>query len=375
MLNEKPIDYRFKILYAVGMIMVVCGHVGGGGISIISDWFPYGGLHLALFVFCSGYFYRSKAEESVPKYILKKLQSLVVPLYIYTVVYAIIVQISRLKGFEMGGDISFNNIFIAPITNGHQFIYNMGGWFIAPLFMVEVYNIIIRKILKMINKNISEWAFFVISMVSGIAGNQLACMGYLQNWWLVLVRMLYFVPFYEMGILYKGKLEKIDRRIPSFWYFVIVFAVKLAIVYHYGKMLVYTPPWCNDFTEGPVMPIVIGYLGIALWVRIATILEPVIGRSKWINIIADNTYSIMMNQFLGFMIVKTVYAIISKLYIGFSDFDWISYKTDIWWYYIPKGLSYTLIIYVVAGIAFSIIVQKIIDKFAILWTLLDNVRK
>lgn len=159
MLNEKQIDYRFKILYAVGMIMVVCGHAKGGGISIISDWFPYGGLHLALFVFCSGYFYRSKAEESVPKYILKKLQSLIVPLYIYTVVYAIIVQISKLKGFEMGDDISFYNIFIAPITNGHQFIYNMGGWFVAPLFMVEVYNIIIRKILKMINKNISEWVF------------------------------------------------------------------------------------------------------------------------------------------------------------------------------------------------------------------------
>lgn len=107
---------------------------------------------------------------------------------------------------------------------------------------------------------------FVISIVIGIVGNQLACMGYFQNWWLVLVRMFYFVPFYEMGILYKSKLEKIDRRIPSFWYFVIIFAVKLVIVYHYGKMLSYTPSWCNNFTEGPVMPIVIGYLGIALWV-------------------------------------------------------------------------------------------------------------
>lgn len=60
MINEDQIDYRFKILYAVGMIMVVSGHAYGGGISIISDWFPYGGLHLALFVFCSGYFYKSK---------------------------------------------------------------------------------------------------------------------------------------------------------------------------------------------------------------------------------------------------------------------------------------------------------------------------
>lgn len=64
-------DYRFKILYAMGMVMVVCGHTYGG-ISIISDWLPYGGMHLALFVFGSGYFYKSKSEESVMKYIMKK---------------------------------------------------------------------------------------------------------------------------------------------------------------------------------------------------------------------------------------------------------------------------------------------------------------
>lgn len=37
----KSIDYRFKILYAVGMIMVICGHTRGGGISLFSEWFPW----------------------------------------------------------------------------------------------------------------------------------------------------------------------------------------------------------------------------------------------------------------------------------------------------------------------------------------------
>ena len=111
------------------------------------------------------------------------------------------------------------------------------------------------------------------------------------------------------------------------------------------------------------MPIIIGCLEIALWMRIATILEPVIGRSRWINLIADNSYSIMMNQFLGFMVVKTIYAVISIFYVGFADFDWRGYKTNIWWYYIPKGLEYALIIYVIVAIAFSIAVQKVIDSF------------
>lgn len=264
---------------------------------------------------------------------------------------------------KWGGGITFYNIVVAPITSGHQFVYNMGGWFIAPLFMVEIYNILIRRILKLINNNITEWLFFLISIALGILGNLLACMGYLQNWWLVLVRMLYFVPFYELGILYKNRLEKYDKKISSFCYFAMVFSVKLIIVCCYGKMLQYTPSWCNDFTEGPVMPIIIGYLGIALWMRIAIILEPVIGKSKWINLIADNSYSIMMNQFLGFMLVKTIYAVTSLFYAGFADFDWIGYKTNIWWYYIPKGLGHTLIIYVVIGIAFPIAIQKTINGF------------
>ena len=104
------IDYRFKILYALGMIMVVCGHALGGGISIMNDWFPYAGLHLAIFAFSSGYFYKSFSEEHIGKYIIKKIKDLIIPLYIYTFVYGIIVQILKVFGFKIGGDFTLNNL-------------------------------------------------------------------------------------------------------------------------------------------------------------------------------------------------------------------------------------------------------------------------
>ena len=86
------------------------------------------------------------------------------------------------------------------------------------------------------------------------------------------------------------------------------------------------------------MPFVVGVLGIAFWLRMAKILEPALGRSKWVNLIADNTYTIMINQILGFMVAKTVFAVMNK-YMGiFSGFDWGLYKADygylygIWYY-------------------------------------------
>lgn len=68
----------------------------------------------------------------------------------------------------------------------------------------------------------------------------------------------------------------------------------------------------------------------------------------------------MMNQFIGIMIVKTIYGILSKYVETFGDFDWTKYKSDIGWYYVPGGINQSLIIYVVVGIAIPIIIQKIV---------------
>ena len=359
---REKIDYRFKILYALGMIMVVCGHCWGGGISLAGDWFPYGGMHLPLFMFCSGYFYKSSSEMDVKGYVYRKIKTLIIPLYCYTIAYGVIVQLSRLKGFTIGIDWNVYNIVIKPITSGHQFAYNMGGWFIVPLFMVQIYNVMLRKFFSYVKIAVPEAVFFCISIIMGLVGNYFASIGYLGEWRLPIIRMLYFVPFYGLGIFYKAVLEKYDKKIPGIYYFAFIFAAKLEIALIYKKMPAYTPSWCNDFTEGPAMPIIIGILGIAFWLRIATIAEPVMGKNKNVNLIADNTYSIMMNQFLGFMLVKTVYAVFNKFTLWFADFDWIKYKTDIWWYYMPFNIEHTLILYTIAGIVLPIMLQQVINR-------------
>lgn len=67
----------------------------------------------------------------------------------------------------------------------------------------------------------------------------------------------------------------------------------------------------------------------------------------------------MMNQFLGFMLVKAIFALFCKCNLGFFDLN--SFKTNIWYYYIPRNSHYSLTIYVVVGIVFSIIAQNILD--------------
>ena len=85
MRENRKTDYRFKLLYAFAIIMVVLDHADGGGLALKTDWYLYGGLPLPLFVFCSGYFYRDADEENARMYIRRKAKTLLIPMYRYTI--------------------------------------------------------------------------------------------------------------------------------------------------------------------------------------------------------------------------------------------------------------------------------------------------
>lgn len=357
-------DYRFRVLYAIAITMVVIGH-GAGGLHLdLWGLVPYYSCHLAIFAFSSGYFYKPESESHPGPYLAKKAGRLIVPLYLYNLAYGLLVALLGRWGFAIGQDLSWESLLIAPVNNGAQFCYNMGGWFIVPLFMVQAVYVMVRKLIGFISGGkTSEWAVMAVFCVLGLAGNELACRGYYRGNWVILVRMTYFLPFYAMGYLYRTKLEKAAGRVPSVIWFGAVLLSKLLIIAVLGKNPVYTPGWCNDFTDGPLMPLLIGLLGIAFWLRAAELLEPMIGRKRWLNRIAGSTYSIMMNQFLGFMLVKSLFAAGSRFTEALSSFDWGRYKTDIWYFYRPaSGLGLdSSILYLAAGIAVPVLIQRGID--------------
>ena len=357
-------DYRFKLIYAIGMIMVIAGHMKCGIDLTLGGWFPYLGLHLPLFAFASGYFFRDSAVEKPGVYIFRKVKKLLVPLYVYNLVYGLIVYVSGFLGFHIGNLLNIYDLTLGPITDGHQFEYNMAGWYVIPLFMVEVYYVLMRKLFIKKIGAAYEWLVLAISVALGVAGNQIAYLGYNKGWWLVLVRMLYFVPFFALGTFYNRFLEKYERKVPGTILFPALFGIKLILTMYYGKSLVYSPSWC-EFKENGLMPLIVGVLGIFVWLRIATILEPILGRNKYVNLIADNTYSIMINQFIGFMIVKSVYAVIHRSTTLLPDFDMEAYRTDIWYCYLPKGIAQMGIFYLIAGLAFPIGVQMLINRIKV----------
>lgn len=373
--EKKNVNYSFKFLYAIGIILIVAGHCKNGGISLFYEWFTPYAFHLALFTFASGYFYKDDSDKDMKSYIWKKFKKLIIPMYVWNIIYAIFIQIIRLKDFSIGGGFTMYNILIAPLLNGHQFAFTMGLWYVVPLFVIEVLNVLFRKILKLKVKHINEYAVFIISLLLGMFGIYIAANGYNKDWYLFLDRILYLIPFYFLGILYNRQLEKYDK-LNNIMYFSIIFIIQLVTITINGKTIKYTPSWCNNFTNNLISPYIIGATGIFFWLRISKILEPITCNSKVINYIANNTYSIMIHQFLGFFTVNTIFAVCSKFISTMNDFNWIKYKSDVWYLYIPKSLNQWYIIYLIAGISIPLLISYMLNKIKkLLEILIKNIKK
>ena len=356
--SDTKIDYRFKILYALGIFFVVSGHCQNGGISILYDWFPPYAFHLALFTFCSGYFYKSD-NKSIFDYIKGKIKRLVLPYYAWNLFYAVFVVLMSYIGFKIGNKPTLYNFFIEPFLTGHQYMYNLGGWYALSLFLILSVNIILRKLSLRIFKKVNEPIYFLFCLSVGFIGVYFASIGYNTGFFLLIAKFSYLFTFFALGIFYRKVLEKYDNM-SNIVYYSIIFGFVLFIAAFYGMIPAYTPACCNDFKNGPFMPFITALPGIFFWLRTARLLEPFIGKNKYLNLVADHSYSIMINHFLGFMIVKSLGFVITSLAGIQYMFDIYKFQTDIY-YFFTGYMSNFLIIYTAAGIIVPIIISLAIN--------------
>ena len=162
--NKKERNIKFTILSAIGIVLILLGHLDYG-ILTFGGLFPYYSYHVMIFVFVSGYFYKPDDEANPLQFVIRKAKRLLLPYMIWNAFYGVIVMLMRKAGFGIGEEISLYNLLIAPFMGGHQFGLNAPAWFIPALFLLEmcdmaarvmVREIYIRITGKKTHKNVSE---------------------------------------------------------------------------------------------------------------------------------------------------------------------------------------------------------------------------
>ncbi len=355
-ITKNNINYTFKMLYIIAIFMVVDGHIGEYDYLNLNGLLRYQNYHLALFMFASGYFLNLTKEPL--EYIKSKLYHLILPLYVWNLIYGIIASIlNKYYNFSIGSPINLYNLLIAPLTDGHQFIYNMASWFLIPLFILQISSFFILKPFEKTKylKQISL-IFFIISILFYCLIPPLAPQNNAQrNFSLLFFRTIYFLPFFSFGLFYKKILEKHDTLNSALYFFIILLLYTITCVLYPNHT--HTPSWLNDFYAPPLASMSITILAILFWLRVAKILAPLVKKSKTLTTISNNTFAIMMHHFIGFMIIK---ATISPF---FNDFNLQQFHSNIWYNYFPYSESLTAWIYIFITIVISLSISFTTKQF------------
>ncbi len=81
-MEKKRDNDTFRILSAIGIILIVAGHADFQ-IFDLGGLFPYYSYHVAIFLFVSGYFYNEDDEVHIGAYIRRKAARLLVRCFLW----------------------------------------------------------------------------------------------------------------------------------------------------------------------------------------------------------------------------------------------------------------------------------------------------
>lgn len=353
-------DYNrtFGLLSALAILMIVAGHAGYD-ILTVGGLFPYYSFHVPLFLFISGYFYRKEEEERPLLYVKKKAKRLLLPYFIWNLVYGVVsLALRTFGGFSMGDGISLKSLFLDPFLHGYQFIYNFAAWFVPALFLIEMMNLCMQMILGKLRLD-REWLILSGSLAVGVAVVQLSIGGHVWGLYKTAGRILFLYPCFQMGRFYKEKLEAHDR-IGNLPYFAVVIGIQV-LLHLCCNGLAYSSVWCTGFANGPVIPYVTVMSGVAFWLRTAKILAPLCGgdrRGGFFLCLGRNTYAVMMHHIMAFMLVKMILAGIAAHTGYLADFDFTEFYGNIDYYYLVKGSEAFKMVYLAAGVALPLLLQR-----------------
>ena len=171
--------------------------------------------------------------------------------------------------------------------------------------------------------------------------------------------------YYELGIFFNKYQECLTKKIRNDIYFLCIFAIKLFFHLFYGKMPQFQYSTSEYYNYSPFTVIFNSLLGILFWIRVSENMEPLLGKNFYINNIADNTFSIMMNHFFVNFMIRNIFAIISTKTKYFRDFNFNQHYSNFFYIYLPNNVLSAGIIYFLSDLLFPIIIQKIINKIKI----------
>lgn len=354
-------NMTMRAMYLIAAIVVVDGHTGLADMFDMDSLFRYYSYHLLLFAFGSGYFFRDAAKDRFLASTAHRAKRLLIPLYAWNLVYGVgAALLRRFGGFGLGEPVTAYNLLIAPLTDGHQFVWNLGSWFVFPLFLAQTIYALIRRCAGLWKDR--EPVTFTLCLALGCAAVEICRAGRQDMLPLFLLRTLILLPGYAGGVLYRRCLEKHDT-LPTVPYLLGLVIVRALLCTRYEN-LAYLVSSCDYFGCDAFGVYFGGAVAIAFMLRIARLMAPYMEKSRLALAVSRHTFDVMMHHYMGFFALNCVFLALHMLGIGAADFSVGGFRKVINYAYTPGGGNRPEwdVLYLLAGVLFPLAVAWAVDK-------------
>ena len=354
---------KFMILSAIGIIMVVDSHTWGT-FNIFANFFPFNSFFMPMFVFISGYFNKVDKNTNLLKYTKRKFITLLLP-YLVVSVLALIIEwlIYCLKTEDLQPFLLEYKAraMLNTFTSGEITTIALPMWFAPMLFAVQIVYALMKKVLS------DHWNS-KIALVPFIAMN-IFVVWYARKYGvpdhlLLLFKVMFFLPFLEMGILYREELEEKLKKANHLLLMTILLLINTVRVFFMPNeydLAFDSLATLTEFTSPyPVTPMISAIVGMLFWLEAVDLIGKPFYNSRVVNAISENTFYIMSFHVIFFNILNCILFGIDKAF-GLPYFDAVTFQDSNWyrWEYV----SQFRLVYFLFGLLGPVGLMKLYDRF------------
>lgn len=332
---------KFMLLSAIGIFMVVDSHTFTA-FALFGSFLPYNSFFMPMFMFISGYFNRVGSDTGLLKYIWKKIRTLLIP---YTLISLIVFGIQFLMDWYKLGvvppypDGYLKYMLDRVITVGSPYALVTPMWFVITLFATLLIYAVIKKFLGRIWNSYAALTVFL--------GLQILAVYLAKNtdpealtYYLLPLKVLFFLPFLELGIIYRDHLEKKHSSMPAGGKVgLMVFLILINMV-----RTIYLPnPYdvafdslddLSGFTSPYLItPFISSLIGIFFWLTLVDLIARPVGESRFINYMSCNTFWIMGMHIAFFNIFNCILMAVSLNIVKLKFFDVDFFRGSEWYFW------------------------------------------
>lgn len=331
------------LLSALGIFFVVDMHAGSPfGIfnSIFNSIFNYESFFMQMFVFISGYFFKTQNLKTPFRYIWRNTKKLILPYLVINLFYLCLIMLAKLHNPQIQWHTQFS-----LLDQGRDTVITLPAWFVPMLYFV----IITYTLLRLIFKKWHTIPAFCIFTAVGTLAVYLSKTDFNCIYTVLLLKIAFFLQFFEMGVLYKSKIETHFKKTSKFKLillctFINIFFIAVSqnnigckYLYKMGGFL----------TDIYILPLITAVTGICFWLCITEWLAPPLQKIKIINYISSHTFAIMFHHIFFFTAFSYI---LSKIPFE-TPFDYEQFYENAGWYKYPafEGVKFLYVIFAFAG--------------------------